>query len=287
MKRFIAFFGFSLIVLASALIYAQALPDLDLQNVSCLKGKLYFIVINRGAPLPAAGWRAVADVYFDGIKKGHIDLGAPTSRTGGGIDNSGGTSSYLTAFDITAPVTVDINIDATNSINESNEDNNFRRGAHLKPCDEAGKTADWKIVGLKSEPKCYNTPPPGAPDFIYTILVEFKAASASRPPGDLVVEAQYISNIETTTKPPINLSELTRAWSSGASDIILWDGDKIEVRKVSPMNFMLKKPDCHIGPRVVGDTKTTVKAHTKDPSGMRLTDTKTLVFGPCQAKPKK
>ncbi|MDH5468602.1 MAG: hypothetical protein OEY25_14395, partial [Candidatus Aminicenantes bacterium] len=137
MKRFIVFFGFSLIILASALIYAQALPDLDLQNVSCLKGKLYFVVINRGASLPA-GWRAVADVYFDGAKKGHIDLGAPTSRTGGGIENSGGTSSYLTAFDITAPVTVDINIDPTNSIKESNEGNNFRRGAHLQPCGEVG-----------------------------------------------------------------------------------------------------------------------------------------------------
>ena len=286
MKRFITFFGFSLIILASALIYAQALPDLDLQNVSCLKGKLYFVVINRGASLPA-GWGAVADVYFDGAKKGHIDLGAPTSRTGGGIENSGGTSSYLTAFDITAPVTVDINIDPTNSIKESNEDNNFRRGARLQPCGEVGKTADWKITSLKADPKCYQTSPTSAQDFIYTILVEFKAVPASRAPGDLVVEAQYVSNIETVTKPPINLSELTRTWSSGASDIILWGGDKIEVRKVSQLHFMVKKPDCHIGPRVVGDTKTIVKANTKDPSGMRLTDTKTLVFGPCQRKPKK
>jgi len=388
-------------------VYAQKLPDLDLANISCLHGKLFFTVINRGdGPLPI-GWRAVADVYFDGAKKGHIDLGRPTSTTGDGIDKPGGKSSYLTAFSIMASVKVDIFIDATDAIKESNEENNFRRGAHLKPCDEvtlpdlvvedialdnkcnvvvrvknngpgsvqdevwtihkpessgaylyidgrkwggeaiwkfdpsrslqsSGGTATyksklnvsgtatitvlidhtnqvtesnednnkkaeiltcegiikpsrpkgvafWKITTIATEPKCYKTPAPGGPDFLYTITVEFKASPSSLPPGGLVIEAKYESNIETVVKPHLNLTDATKTWGLGTSGTILWDGDKIGVVKVNSRNFIIKKTDCHIGPKVKGDTKTIIKTYTAEPTGMRLADTKTLIFGPCKS----
>lgn len=123
------------LILSIGIVYAAPeLPDLALDNARCFNGKLDFTVINHGGPLPA-GWLAVANVYFDGTKMGHIDLNHPTSRTGGGIEVKNGTSRYLVSFAITKTVIVDIFIDSTNNIVESNESNNYSKGAQIRPCD--------------------------------------------------------------------------------------------------------------------------------------------------------
>ncbi len=109
----------------------QALPDLIVKGLRCGPGsKLEFTAVNNGPGALPAGWRAVADVYFDGIRMGHIDLGRPTS---GDLTPPGGTARYLTVFDITRPVTAKVLVDATNSIREHDEGNNSL-GAMLSPC---------------------------------------------------------------------------------------------------------------------------------------------------------
>src|SRR4030043_1663366 len=57
-----------------------SLPDLVVQEIKCGPGnKLQFTAANIGTgPLPS-GWRAAAEVFFDGRKMGHIDLGKPPS----------------------------------------------------------------------------------------------------------------------------------------------------------------------------------------------------------------
>ncbi len=62
--------------------------------------------------------------------------------------------------------------------------------------------AIWKMTKLQAEPSCYRKPPMRGPDFIYKVTVEFKATPSSLLPGDLVINAKYESNYETTTKPP-------------------------------------------------------------------------------------
>jgi hypothetical protein len=93
-------------------------------------------------PLPKK-WRAAADVYFDDKKMGHIDLGRPTTTTGGGIGRPGGTSTYLVAFVIVKPVTVKVIADSTNDIRESNEGNNIKV-KKLKPCKSKTKCGEKK-----------------------------------------------------------------------------------------------------------------------------------------------
>ena len=109
----------------------QKLPDLVVKGLGCGPGsKLEFTAVNNGPGALPAGWRAVADVYFDGIRMGHIDLGRPTS---GDLTPPGGTARYLTVFDITRPLTAKVLLDSTNSIHEHDEGNNSL-GAMLSPC---------------------------------------------------------------------------------------------------------------------------------------------------------
>lgn len=144
--------------------------------------------------------------------------------------------------------------------------------------------ANWKITYMKSEPACYKKPAQGAPDFIYTITVEFKAAPHSLPPGDLVIEATYVSNYETTAKPPLNLSEATRTWASGTTSTIAWGADNIKVTRVTAYHFILVKPDCHVSWKVDGVTplKITGTSHTYAGTLKKFTDTKVLTIGPCK-----
>ena len=127
--------------------YAQALPDLVVVKIECSapQSKLLFSVANRSnVPLPK-GWRAVAEVYFEGTKMGAVDLGRPTS---GSIEPAGGSATYLVAFDITKPVTVKVIVDSTNDIKESNETNNSG-GVSLKPC---GGLPDLKVIHTDHQP---------------------------------------------------------------------------------------------------------------------------------------
>ena len=116
---------------APAPMMAQKLPDLVVKDVRCGPGsKLEFSAMNVGPGALPAGWRTVADVYFDGVRMGHVDLGRPTA---GDLTPPGGTARYLVAFDITRPLTAKVLADSTNSIRENNEGNNSL-GAMLSPC---------------------------------------------------------------------------------------------------------------------------------------------------------
>lgn len=120
------------------------LPDLVVQEIKCGPGnKLQFTAANIGTgPLPS-GWRAVADVFFDGRRMGHVDLGRPTS---GNITPAGGTATYLAAFDIISPYSVRIVVDSTGSISESNEGNNTMT-ARVEPCRPDLSIFDWFYEG--------------------------------------------------------------------------------------------------------------------------------------------
>ena len=126
-------------------------PDLVVKEIKCGPGsKLQFTVGNIGAePLPA-GWRAVAEVFFDGRSMGHIDLGRPTS---GDITPASGTATYLATFDILRPITVKVVVDATNSIRESNEANNTMT-TKLQPCERVA-LPDLTVVGFSHDDREY------------------------------------------------------------------------------------------------------------------------------------
>lgn len=108
-------------------VWTQALPDLIVEKIECGSGnKLAVTVKNIGSAVLPVGWLALAKVNFDDNEKGFFNLGSPTSTTGGGIANPGGSSYYLLAWDITGPVTVTVLADHTNDITESNEQNNSK-----------------------------------------------------------------------------------------------------------------------------------------------------------------
>jgi hypothetical protein len=103
------------------------LPDLIVSKIECGAGnKLSVTIKNIGSGTLPSGWQATAEVYFNQTKKGTFGLKYPTSTTGGGIEQPGGSSTYLVAWDITAPVIVMVIADSTDSITESNEQNNSK-----------------------------------------------------------------------------------------------------------------------------------------------------------------
>jgi len=104
-----------------------ALPDLAVGSIERdSNGRLQVTIENIGLGSLPSGWSAVAEVYFDGMKKGEIDLKAPTSTASGGIEEPGGKSSYLLAWSISEPVRVRVIVDSTDETEESNEQNNIR-----------------------------------------------------------------------------------------------------------------------------------------------------------------
>jgi hypothetical protein len=108
-------------------VWTQDLPDLIVGAIECGPGnKLAVTVKNVGTAALPAGWLASAQVYFNAQEQGFFDLRSPSSTTGGGIETPGGSSYYLLAWDITAPVTVMVIADHTDSVTESNEQNNSR-----------------------------------------------------------------------------------------------------------------------------------------------------------------
>lgn len=103
-----------------------ALPDLAVGSIERDPGgKLQVTIENIGSGGLPSGWSAVAEVYFNGTKKGAFNLKAPTSTASGGIEETGGNSTYLLAWNITKPVTVRVVVDSTDEIEESNEQNNI------------------------------------------------------------------------------------------------------------------------------------------------------------------
>ncbi len=163
----------------------------------------------------------------------------------------------------------------------------FSYGQPPKPGVPSPKPKDvaiWKITKMAANPSCYKKPAKDAPDFIYEVRVEFKATRAALSPGDLVIEAKYVSNYETTTKPPLNLTDATRTWALGTAGTIAWGADTIKVTKVTQSHFILVKPDAHVSWKVDGVTplKITGIAHTYVGTVKRSTDTKLLTINPCK-----
>ncbi len=106
-------------------VIEEELPDLIVDVIECSPdNKLSVTIKNIGSGKLPSGWSALADTYFDGVRKGSFDLTSPTSILNGGIDEPGGSSTYLLSWDITAPVTVKVIADYTDDISESNEKNN-------------------------------------------------------------------------------------------------------------------------------------------------------------------
>lgn len=108
-------------------VAAPELPDLIVSKIECGPGnKLSVTIKNIGFGALPGGWAALAKTYFDDEAKGSFDLTSPTSTSGGGIEEAGGSSTYLLAWDITAPVTVRVMADSIDDITESDEQNNSK-----------------------------------------------------------------------------------------------------------------------------------------------------------------
>lgn len=102
------------------------LPDLVVGMIECdPDNRLSVTIENIGSGALPGGWSAVAEVYFNGTKKGEFDLKDPVSTANGGVEKPGGNSTYLLAWDITEPVTVGVAVDSADNIEESNEQNNY------------------------------------------------------------------------------------------------------------------------------------------------------------------
>ncbi|MFW6123586.1 MAG: CARDB domain-containing protein [Acidobacteriota bacterium] len=125
------------------------LPDLFVENVSCMGGNLYISIGNQGGPIPE-DWTALISLYIDGTSQEDILLTEPTSVSEGGIAESGGSSHYLMAFDITQPLRVDIYVDYTNEIEESNESNNEIENEYIGPC----HLPDLKVEDIYLDENC-------------------------------------------------------------------------------------------------------------------------------------
>jgi hypothetical protein len=113
---------------------SQGNPDLALVEVGCQGGNLYFTVANRGNGDLPRDWEAAASVTIDGSQMDSVLLTQPTSRTAGGLEKAGGSSLFLTAYDLEQIVRVDIALDYTDQIGESNEENNVDNNIYVAPC---------------------------------------------------------------------------------------------------------------------------------------------------------
>lgn len=113
--------------LEQAVTIQEKLPDLLVESIQC-EGENFisFTVKNSGFDFPSASWASTGEVYFDGVKKGTVNLKNPSSVTGGGIEKANGTSTYLTEWKILATTLVKVIVDNQNAIKESNELNNTK-----------------------------------------------------------------------------------------------------------------------------------------------------------------
>jgi hypothetical protein len=137
-KTVIALLTLSLLAVLSVNC-AQGRPDLAPQSLECRKGKFFFTVINSGKGPLLDNWSALASVYIDGVVQEDVDLTNPTASTDGGIQEPGGTSQYLTLFDIEKPTRFDVYIDYTEEIKESDEDNNSMENIYIEPCNKSNE----------------------------------------------------------------------------------------------------------------------------------------------------
>jgi len=151
---FIIFIGFMLVFSFSCQKQRQeeqapSPPDLFVENVSCMAGGLYISIGNQGGTIPE-DWTGLMSLYIDGTSQEDILLTEPTSVSEGGISESGGTSHFLMAYDISKPIRVDVYVDYTNEIEESNEENNELENEYLGPC----LLPDLKVEDIYLDENC-------------------------------------------------------------------------------------------------------------------------------------
>ncbi len=120
--------------LEKAVLIEEKLPDFIIESIGCYgENYIYFAIKNAGFDIQAASWSANAEVYFDGEKKGTIDLRSPYGVTAGGIAKANGVSTYRTDWQIDIFTSVKIVADSGREIKESNESNNEKEQS-IDPC---------------------------------------------------------------------------------------------------------------------------------------------------------
>lgn len=110
------------------------LPDLVVDDISCLGGNIYVTVKNQGEGTLPDNWISLASLYLDGVVQEDILLNRPSFTSGEGIAEPNGLSGYLLPFDVSAPVRVDVYLDYNSEIREANEDNNKKESVYIGPC---------------------------------------------------------------------------------------------------------------------------------------------------------
>jgi len=128
---------------------APELPDLFIENVSCMGDSLYISVGNQGGAIQE-NWTGLMSLYIDGASQEDILLTQPSSVSEGGIAESGGSSHYQLAYSVSKAIRVDIYVDYTNEIEESNEDNNELENEYIGPCE----LPDLKVEDIYLDENC-------------------------------------------------------------------------------------------------------------------------------------
>jgi hypothetical protein len=113
----------------------EALPDLVVEDITCMGGNLYITVENQGQGSIPEGWMSLASLYLDGVVQEDFLLNEPTFTSKGGISQPEGLSSYLLPYDVSASLRVDLYLDYNDKIKESDEDNNQIEAQYIGPCE--------------------------------------------------------------------------------------------------------------------------------------------------------
>jgi hypothetical protein len=132
----------------------ENLPDLTVEKFEVGEGNKLSVTIKNIdiGPLPT-GWSALGQIWINGQDKGNFSLQNPTFNIDGGIAASGGSATYLLPWDILEPTLVACAVDITSSINESNEQNNYKEEKVVPP---AVNLPDLVIAGIEYDQKTGN-----------------------------------------------------------------------------------------------------------------------------------
>ena len=110
------------------------LPDLYVDDISCMGTNLYLTIGNQGEGSLPDNWAGLATLYINGENQEDIVLNLPTSTTRGGIEKPNGLSHYLIPYVISDIARIDVYLDYNNEIKESDENNNEIENVYLNPC---------------------------------------------------------------------------------------------------------------------------------------------------------